>query len=392
MAKITLDAHGKRILGLFAHPDDETFCAGGTLAKYVDAGAEAMVVSFTQGEAGQIRDAGKATRRILGKVRAQELINACEQLGVQQAVCLDYGDGRLHTLDLTILVEKIVEIIRSFKPDIIVTFGADGAYGHPDHIAVSIATTDALPLANDPTAFPAQLEAGLTPHQPSRLYHSHFPRSRLLMMEELVSWLVNQEDRFRGNTDFVHALMLFAEESTTLRFADDHMYVQWVPAGFYIIEQGEMASSLYLILSGKVNAIREHEDGSLTIKEQLGPGVFVGEAGLANAAPRNAHIVAVTNVTCLVFSPNSPTGFTGRGEDAELVETAVTTNRKSENSRATTIIDVSAFLEQKIHALAQHRTQYPIAPDMFPTVMLQKMLGSEYFVRVHPPVEIGATL
>src|SRR5262245_4170471 len=74
-----------RLLGVYAHPDDETFCAGGTLAKYAAAGADMMVVSMTQGEAGQIRTAQAATRHTLGQARAQELQRACRELGVQHA-------------------------------------------------------------------------------------------------------------------------------------------------------------------------------------------------------------------------------------------------------------------------------------------------------------------
>ena len=127
-----------RILGVFAHPDDECFCAGGTLAKYAAAGAETMVLSLTQGEAGQIRDAQVATRRTLGRVRAQELHAACAQLGVSQVSCLDLGDGQLHRLPLETLVEPISAAIRSFRPDIVISFGEDGAYGHPDHVCSSI--------------------------------------------------------------------------------------------------------------------------------------------------------------------------------------------------------------------------------------------------------------
>ena len=120
-----------RILSVFAHPDDETFCMGGTLAKCIASGAEAIIVSFTQGEGGQIRDAETATRNTLGEVRAMELQRACKQLGVQHITCLDYGDGRLKDYDPTTLVEKATEIIRSYKPDVVVTFGDDGAYGQP---------------------------------------------------------------------------------------------------------------------------------------------------------------------------------------------------------------------------------------------------------------------
>jgi len=70
-----------RILGVYAHPDDETFCAGGTLAKYAAAGAQIMVYSATRGEAGQIRDAHAATRRTLGQARAAEQQRACSSWG-----------------------------------------------------------------------------------------------------------------------------------------------------------------------------------------------------------------------------------------------------------------------------------------------------------------------
>ena len=74
-----------RLLGVFTHPDDETFCADGTLAKYVTAGWEVMVISATRGQAGQIRDPLAATRRTLGQVREREFYAACEQLGVHHA-------------------------------------------------------------------------------------------------------------------------------------------------------------------------------------------------------------------------------------------------------------------------------------------------------------------
>ncbi len=130
-----------RLLGIFAHPDDETFCIGGTLAKYIASGAEAMVVSFTRGEAGQIRDAAVATRRTLGEQRARELELACQALGVQHVRCLDYGDGKLKGIPQTELVGRAVGLIREFRPHVLFTFDESGAYGHPDHIAICHATT-----------------------------------------------------------------------------------------------------------------------------------------------------------------------------------------------------------------------------------------------------------
>ncbi len=387
------DGSAPRLLGIFAHPDDETFCAGGAFAKYVDAGAEVMVVSFTQGEAGQIRNAGVASRRTLGQIQARELQSACQELGVQNAVCLDFGDGKLSNIDLNILIEKAVEIIRTFRPHAVVTFGDDGAYGHPDHIAVSRATTKAFSIAGDPQYFAKQIESGLKAHSPERLYHSHFPRSRLIIMDRLVKWLVGLDTRFRGTIDFAHALMLLAEESTTLRIANDHIFVQWYPAGFYIIEQGEPASKLYLILSGQVDVFEEDEAGSVRLLASRGPGEFVGELGVAYDHPRNAHVVAKDNVTCLVFSPGEPTAFAGRGEDARFTEAdSGDSDFGAVASKATTRIDACAYVERKVAALAAHRTQFPFKPDMFPLPMLEEMFGNEYFVRIYPRMEMETDL
>jgi LmbE family N-acetylglucosaminyl deacetylase len=133
--------HSMRILGVFAHPDDETFCAGATFATYAASGAEVMVVSATRGEAGQIRSAGVATHRTLGRVPQQEFHRACQHLRVQHAVCLDNGDGRLRELEPDVLARQVCATIRTFQPDVVMTFGPDGGYGHPDHIAISAASS-----------------------------------------------------------------------------------------------------------------------------------------------------------------------------------------------------------------------------------------------------------
>jgi len=86
------------LLAVFAHPDDETFCAGGTLAKYAADGAEIMVVSATRGDAGQIRDARAATRRTLGQVRERELRLACERLGVRPSEVVFLDDQEVNVV------------------------------------------------------------------------------------------------------------------------------------------------------------------------------------------------------------------------------------------------------------------------------------------------------
>jgi LmbE family N-acetylglucosaminyl deacetylase len=364
-----------RILGVFAHPDDEAFAAGGTLAKYAAQGAETMVYSATRGQAGQIRDASTATRHTLGAARERELRDACAILGVQHVACGDYLDGGLRDADFDGVVRSVTEVIRDFRPDAVITFGEDGAYGHPDHVTISAAATRAC-----------------TDGSGGRLYHSHFARSRLLMLDRLARWLVSLETRFRGGPEFVRSLSLFAEESTTLRYAGDFIEVRWFPGGTYIVEQGEVGRSLFLIVSGAVQVSEEATPGDLREIRRLGPGEFFGELALVYEKPRSAHVIAVDAVTCIVFSPAPPTLFTGRGPAAMLTDGADGDRADWPGEQPTTIIDVTGQVEQKIRAIAAHRSQFPIQPDLFPRSMLQEMLGREYFVRVLPPLEAASEL
>ena len=387
MPEMTRNLSHLKLLAVYAHPDDETFCAGGTLAKYAAAGAEILVVSMTRGEAGQIRDAYLATRRTLGTTRVLELQRACRQLGVSQVMCLDYGDGKLAALDPAILVAKTTELIRSFRPDIVLTFGNDGAYGHPDHIAVGAATDEAFQVSGDPSHAPEHLAAGLSPHTPAQLYHSYFPRSPGLLLEHLVNWLKTLDTRFCGNLDFVRGLVVLAEETTTSGYSSDNVRVEWYPPGFYIVEQGEPAMSLYLILSGQADVIRELPDGRVEKLNEIGPGFFFGEDGLATQRPRNAHIIAHDSVSCLVLSPSEPKPFVGRGTEAQYTTHAEA--REIEPVSATTRIDVSDFVPQKVAAIASHRTQCPIEPGMLPDGILREIFAYEYFIRIHPRVEMA---
>ena len=166
----------RRLLGVFAHPDDEVFCAGGTMARAAEAGAEVMIVSASRGELGQIRDPTAATRRTLGAVREGELSAAAAELGVHRVQVLAYPDGALQH-HRSSLGAAIAEIMRRFDPDTVISFGADGGYGHPDHVAISELTTEAFRvLARDH-------------NRAQRLYHAVFPSRRTSMAEELAHWI-----------------------------------------------------------------------------------------------------------------------------------------------------------------------------------------------------------
>ena len=255
-----------------------------------------------------------------------------------------------------------------------------------EHVRQAIA---ACMRSGDGQQFPEQMAAGLAPHHPEQLYHSHFPPKPQLLLNPLVQWLVQAEKSFQGNLDFVSALLLLCEEATLLRYSRDHFAVNWYPTGFSIIEQGEAADSLYLILSGTVDVIREAADGTQQVLALLGPGSFFGEEGLAYQKPRNAHVVAAENVTCLVFSPEAPTAFLGRGEDAHLTGSTKVAEQDEKQIMADTVcIDVGPYLQHKIEAIAAHRSQFPLQPHMLPHAILQELMGQEYFVRVSPAVAV----
>jgi LmbE family N-acetylglucosaminyl deacetylase len=138
------------LLAIFAHPDDESLVAGGTLAACVTAGVAVRIISVTHGEQGPIAHPGLATRTSLGAVRAGELRAAADALGVGAVECLDYPDGALRWSDPDRLRDDLAGRIRAGRPDAVITFGPEGLYWHRDHIAVHRATMAALEtLAGD---------------------------------------------------------------------------------------------------------------------------------------------------------------------------------------------------------------------------------------------------
>lgn len=364
----------RRLLGVFAHPDDEVFCVGGTLAQWTEAGNEALIVSATRGEAGQIQDAHAATRQTLGGVREQELRAGCAALGVEQVECLDYRDGALAEVEPGRLAADVASYIRTYQPDIVVTFGLDGGSGHPDHIAISVATTLACQLV--------AREDGWAP----QLYYSAFPRQHGLLCQSLARWLTERGEAFRGSAAFVRALSLVADEAVLMGHADDAVQAQWFPADFAIVEQGEGAASLYLIISGHARVVAEEADGSQRTLQTLGPGQFFGAEALAGQGAHAASVVAADTVTCLTLANQAPTAFDGRGESAGQSDAAHATRDTASETSGLLCMDVAAVLERKVAALAAHRSQFAIAPELLALAPVWQLMCREYL----EPVVFGA--
>lgn len=144
------------LVTVFAHPDDETFTVGGSMAAAADAGARVVTICATRGEVGEIADPSLATRETLGAVREAELRAACAVLGVHDVRFLDYRDSGMegtpenadprafaNATDAEV-VRRIAGHLRELRPDVVVTFEPGGVYGHPDHTKISRCATAAF--------------------------------------------------------------------------------------------------------------------------------------------------------------------------------------------------------------------------------------------------------
>ena len=137
-----------RLMCVLAHPDDESLGTGGVLARCADEGVETFLVTATRGERGRFGDGGESPGpEVVGRTREAELHAAARELGLSDVRLLGYPDGALDTVPAPEAVAAIAAHIRRVKPHVVVTFGPEGAYGHPDHIAISQLATAAVACA-----------------------------------------------------------------------------------------------------------------------------------------------------------------------------------------------------------------------------------------------------
>ena len=185
-----------KLMCLLAHPDDESLGMGGTLAKYAAEGIETYLVTATRGERGWFGDEeDNPGLEALGKMRETELRNAAKELGIREVKFLDYLDGDLDQADPAEAVAKIVTHLRRVQPQVVITFDPNGAYGHPDHIAICQFTTAAVLAAADPNYSDSS-----SPHRVTKLYYMAWPHGKFAAYESVFGELTMHVDNVTRRT------------------------------------------------------------------------------------------------------------------------------------------------------------------------------------------------
>ena len=186
-----------RLMAVLAHPDDESLGVGGALAKYASEGIEVFVVTATRGDRGRYRghrfgEQEHPGQEALATIREAELRAAASVLGVRDVSILDYHDQALDRANPRQAVADIVGHLRRVRPDVVVTFGPDGAYGHPDHIAISQFTTAAIVAAGNPAFADDGVET--LAHSVSKLYYIAWPEATWTAHQAALRRLVSMVD------------------------------------------------------------------------------------------------------------------------------------------------------------------------------------------------------
>jgi LmbE family N-acetylglucosaminyl deacetylase len=219
-----------------AHPDDETFGMGATIAQYVNTGVNVYYVCSTRGEAGTVDPEYMQGFKTIADLRTAEMECAAKVLGLAGVIYLGYRDSgmtgssdnqnpaSLFNAPIEQVASLMVKIIRELKPDVVITHDAGGGYGHPDHIATHNAVVKAFHAANDPAQFP---QAG-PPFQPVKLYFGVRPAGIMKIAVRLMPLLGQNPRKFGRNKDIdltkmldvkypVHALVRLKTDSLAIR-------------------------------------------------------------------------------------------------------------------------------------------------------------------------------
>ena len=214
-----MSSEGRKILSVLAHPDDESFGMGGTLALYAQKGVQVYLVCATRGEVGEVEPQMLKGFASIGELREHELRCAAEKLGLAGVYFLGYRDSgmtgsennhhpqALAAASVDEVAEKVVGYIRQIRPQVVLTFDPIGGYRHPDHIAIHKATVKAFHAAGDPQAYPGEGE----PYQPAKLYYHTIPHRYLGWAVRLMP-IFGRDPRHFGQNEDIDLTSLVSED------------------------------------------------------------------------------------------------------------------------------------------------------------------------------------
>jgi LmbE family N-acetylglucosaminyl deacetylase len=203
-----VDLVKRTLLSVLAHPDDESFGMGGTLAKYAAGGINVHLICATRGEAGEVEPEFLDGYESIADLRVHELNCAVRELGIEPVHLLEYRDsGMTGSMDnhnpaalinapLEQVAREIADIIREVQPQVVVTFDPIGGYRHPDHIFVHEAATRAFELAGD-----SDYKGSLPPYQPVKLFYHTIPRHFIRFNVRLLTLLGKDPKKYGKNQD-----------------------------------------------------------------------------------------------------------------------------------------------------------------------------------------------
>jgi mycothiol S-conjugate amidase len=215
----------RSLLAVLAHPDDESYGIGGTLARYAAEGVDVHVAIATDGAAGSVDDKWAGDRSRLTEVRAEELKAAARILGVKVHF-LGYKDSgyigdsanddpqSFMNVDLEEATRQVIKLIRELRPSVVVTHDETGGYFHPDHIRCCLITTPAFYTAGDEQKYP---DIGPAPFQPQRLYYTAFPQKWLKIIAFLMRLRGLDPSRVGRNQDIDFTKLGVPQEMITTR-------------------------------------------------------------------------------------------------------------------------------------------------------------------------------
>ena len=275
----------QRLLAVYAHPDDESFGSGGTIATCAADGVEVTLVCATRGEVGEIADPTLATSETLPQVREQELRTAADALGIVEVIFLGYRDSGMAGTDDNEnpralikateeeVVSALVEIIREKRPHVVLTFEPGGGYGHPDHMAISRHTLLAVQAARDASSFPN----GGEPWSVYRLFYAVFTRGRMFAMRDRLAEIGEDTSRFDRRLEEGHG---WPDDETHVDLdVSAQVEAKWVALRSHRTQQGTF--TLFSKLPEDVaKRLMSHETFALALPE-VGPetrfaGLFDG--------------------------------------------------------------------------------------------------------------------